>query len=301
MTKPPRRHHLVPKFYLRRFAKNDRVRVRSRDQTKSFETSVENASVRSHYYAIDMTDGSRSTDVEELLAKIEGAAAEVIRDLEKGVLPTGEARDLFSFFMTLQMTRTQVQRNTLDDMGTAVVRRLLEIAPIDWAHDIFVKKHGREPNPDELDDERARLRAVAVTARLEGTQNNHIEAMLKNARALAPLLGERHWCVMDFGGPLLLTSDNPVLPYSPPSEIAPGWGVGIANAAFVCYPIDPQRALFMFRSDLGPTPPRMMATRNEAEGMNRDIAFQAEEWIFHHPDLTHNEIKDLPKREPRIR
>lgn len=300
MAKPPRRHHLVPKFYLRRFSKDDSVRVRSRDLTKSFPASIENASVRSHYYSLDLEDGSRSTAVETMLSEIEGIAAEVIRGFDAGSIPFGESREMFAFFMTLQMTRTQAQRTTLDEMGTAVVRRMLEIAPIDMARDMFMKRHEREPTADELSNERSRIRQAAKSASLEGTQNNHIEAMLTNARDLAPFLGERHWCVMDFGEPLLLTSDNPVLPYSPPSEIPAGWGIGIANAAFVAYPLDPQHALFMFRKDEGPVPTRLPATRDEAVGMNRDIAFQAEDWIFQHPDLKHEEINSLPRRSSRI-
>lgn len=301
MAKPPRRHHLVPKFYLRRFAKHERVRVRPRDfGKKAFETHVENASVRSHYYTVDLKDGTRSTAIEKMLSEVEGAAADVFRGLDNGVIPSGEAREMFSFYMTLQMTRTQSQRKTMDEMGTAVVRRLLEIAPIAMARDLFVKRTGHEPRDDELERERAQIRAQAKSAILEGTQNNHIEAMLTNARDLAPLLGERGWSVIDFGEPLLLTSDNPVLPYSPPSEIPAGWGVGIANAAFVAYPLDPQHALFMYRREFGPVPPRQSATRKEAAGMNRDVALQAEDWIFEHPDLAHVELEGLPSRGSHI-
>jgi hypothetical protein len=255
--------------------------------------------VRSHYYTVDLDDGSRSTAIEKMLSEIEGGAAEVIRGLVKGEIPSGETRELFAFFMTLQMMRTQSQRNAMDHIGTTVVRRLLELAPIDMAKDLFRKRHDREPSDDELATEREDMRALASDTTVEGTQNNQIETMLTLAQNLAPHLGERSWCVTDFGEPMLLTSDNPVLPYSPQSEIQPGWGVGIANAAFVAYPLDPQHALFMYRRDTVRVPPRQRGTREEAEGMNYDIAFQAEELIFEHPELSHHELGGLPPRGPR--
>lgn len=303
--KAPRRHHTVPKFYLRRFAKNNQVRVRSRDLTRSFITSVENASVRSHYYTLDVSDGERSTAVEKMLSEVEGRAAAVMQGLDRGQLPTGAERDAFAFFLALQITRTQSQRNALDEMATAVAQRLLEIAPSDWARETFNEHHGREPNAEELAIERERFRRHAASVSVEHAQNTQIEGMLRVAEGLVEHLAARIWTVMDTGGPRLLTSDSPVLPYSAPSDRDSFWGVGVGNAVFVCYPLDPQRALFMWRPDQIGAPlaaqhsvadalrARQRMTTAEAIGMNRDIAFQAEEWIFEHPDLQHDEIDDL--------
>jgi len=47
--------------------------------------------------------------------------------------------------------------------------------------------------------------------------------------------------------------------------------------------------------------PRMHGSEEEARGMNSDIAFQAEEWIFQHPDLSHDEIANLPPAEVDIK
>lgn len=302
-SKPPRRHHLVPKFYLRRFARNEQIRVRSRDLTKSFINSISDASVRTHYYSVELSDGTRSPQVEQALAKVEGAANKIILGMDEGRLPTGEDKKTFSFFLALQMTRTQAQRNSLDSKGTAVIRRLMQIAPIDLATDVFREKHKRAPNTEELKESRDRIRKAADATTLSYTSNAHIETMIESAKYLAPFLARRAWCLMDFDRPLLLTSDSPVLPYSPPSELG-FWGVGVANARFVCYPLDPRCALFMFNTESSAQTiqlPRMHGSEEEARGMNFDIAFQAEEWIFQHPDLSHDEIANLPPAEVDIK
>jgi len=312
-AKEPRRHHAVPKFYLRRFAKNDQIRVRSRDLKRSFITSIDNASVRSHYYTLDLSNGARSTAVEKMLSDLESTAASVIRGFDNGQLPVGAERDNFALFLALQITRTQSQRNAMDELATAVTQRLLEIAPSDWAREAFTKEHGRAPDAQELAIERERFRSAAATASVEHAQNTHIEGMLRVAEGLVEHLTARFWTLMDFGEPRLLTSDSPVVPYSPPSEMDAFWGVGVGNAKIVYYPLDPQHALFMWRADQIDAPltaqqlvadalrAQMRVTRSEAIEMNRDIAFQAEEWIFEHPDLRHGEISDLPLAPPRVR
>ena len=48
----PKRHHLVPQFYLKRFGLNDRVDLLDpNDLRKSRSVTIENAIVQRHFYS----------------------------------------------------------------------------------------------------------------------------------------------------------------------------------------------------------------------------------------------------------
>ena len=297
--KNPARHHLVPKFYLRRFSRRDQVRVVTRDLAKSFIANIADASVRTHYYSVDLPDGTRSSAVEGFLSHVEGSAAQVMHDLDDGRLPNAKGRATFARFLALQIARTQDDRRARDEAGTALARRMLELAPIDWAAGLLTRKLGREPTESEIDAKRHAMRALAPEVALEHTQNSHIEAMLSMADYLVDFLLDRQWSIMVFRDPILLTGDAPVVCYSPQSEQG-FWGVGVANAGFVAFPVSTRRALVMFRADVGLKPAQLQGTRLFAHGMNEQLAYQCEELIFHHPDIKHEELIELPPKGPRV-
>ncbi len=62
----PKRHHLVPEFYLRRLAHNGIVELVDRhDPQRVDRVSVQNALVEKHFYGIDTEDG-RDTAMENV-------------------------------------------------------------------------------------------------------------------------------------------------------------------------------------------------------------------------------------------
>ena len=80
----PRRHHLLPRFYLRSFAdERERLTVVPRAGASGPQTTytatVENILVERDYYAIRDEDGERSQVVEKALGRLEGAAAMALR------------------------------------------------------------------------------------------------------------------------------------------------------------------------------------------------------------------------------
>ncbi|MET8197417.1 DUF4238 domain-containing protein [Micromonospora sp. NPDC005222] len=75
-----RRHHIVPRFYLQRFADQRgllRRIVLPGDVRHS--VSVTDATVAKDFYLVEEEDGSRSDRVEELLGDVETEAAEAFR------------------------------------------------------------------------------------------------------------------------------------------------------------------------------------------------------------------------------
>jgi hypothetical protein len=73
----PRRHHLVPESYLRRFAdERDQVRVVSRtDPGHTFVTGITNTAVERDFYTVETDDGP-SQEIEKLLSRLGAAPLE---------------------------------------------------------------------------------------------------------------------------------------------------------------------------------------------------------------------------------
>src|SRR4051794_16387909 len=67
----PKRHHIVPQFYMKRFAQNDLVEVVTRDDfSKVFQTGTANALVEKQFYTMESSATGPDLWVEqELFAK----------------------------------------------------------------------------------------------------------------------------------------------------------------------------------------------------------------------------------------
>ena len=113
-----KRHHTVPRFFLRRFAaENGLLRVVERDDfSKWFETGVENALAQTHFYSIDTEEGPNTGVEEERRAKtVEGPAARALRRIvDEGVFPpmAGLRKALCTFF-AFQFVRGEGKRAAL--------------------------------------------------------------------------------------------------------------------------------------------------------------------------------------------
>ena len=109
----PKRHHIVPEFYLRRFADAGKVELLKRSNlAESIHTSVENALVERHFYSID-TDEGRDSQVEKMLgSQVEpGAARAITRLVDEGrSLSLPGLRRAVSTFLAFQYVRGPAMR-----------------------------------------------------------------------------------------------------------------------------------------------------------------------------------------------
>jgi hypothetical protein len=104
-----KRHHFVPRAYLERFGRDDRVAVRWRDRPGIVVTRTLNVAVESGFYTTEALDGSGSVIIEEGLADIDGEAHMVIDAvLSEGALPGpgSSQRKTLAYYLAIQKSRT---------------------------------------------------------------------------------------------------------------------------------------------------------------------------------------------------
>ena len=146
----PRRHHLLPRFYLRLFAdERERMTVVPRAGANGPQTTytatVENVLVERDYYAIRDEEGERSQVVEEALGRLEGAAATAVRALlDEGLVLSDELRAAWSEFMAVQVTRGRQFRESLGNFTSEVARSMLEVTAANAPDEYFAQNERRD-------------------------------------------------------------------------------------------------------------------------------------------------------------
>ena len=108
----PRRHHLVPVFYLKHWADDGKIRVTDIDKRKSWITTPKRAASENDYYRIESPDLDPEDEppllFEVTLSRIERWGADFIAALlddPVGALRDDQMRVLFSYYMAFQYVR----------------------------------------------------------------------------------------------------------------------------------------------------------------------------------------------------
>jgi hypothetical protein len=122
MVQVTRRQHYVPVFYLRRFSKDEKIWVFDKQESKKFETSIDNVAVENYFYCDETQQ-----EIEQLLAHIEGFVAtiitKIVNDRTISNLTAIEHKWL-SFWIFLQDLRTRRFRSEHRDAFIKVLNRL---------------------------------------------------------------------------------------------------------------------------------------------------------------------------------
>jgi hypothetical protein len=259
----PRRHHLVPRFFLKRFAKSDKLVMIRRDdpQGKPHTTGTQNAAVESDFYKVTTTEGEQSMAIETYLSGVEADAGAAMQRLAtpNGFPPSPHDRKGISRFLAFQTIRGQNARSWIQQQ---------------LAHGGRMGSLPGAP-PQELSRER------------------HLHLMLDMAEELAMVFMLKAWRIIWFQRVSLLTSDAPVAPASQQDGPA-----GIFNADWVLFPFDPLHAL-VFAQDGGAERP-VTGTQETADYINQCVASQAHRWIYHRPNHSPLTRFTLPTREPNV-
>ncbi len=288
MTEPksaPKRHHFVPKFYLRNFSDHKkRVRMYARGtEKKPIVTSVNNAAVESGFYTTTEESGETSQAVEELLSRIEGLAKAAIARMLKGQFPPDlEDRSNLSLFMALQLLRTPEHRRGYEARFDYTLKVMFE----DWNGENVrerLKGRGIEPT-DEAVAEIMEVVENLHNYRVVPHQNEHMRTMLNVAGKVAPVILERSWLLGHSQRATFVTSDHPVVWRSEPSKTSKFMGIGVGNADEVYFPLDRHHALAMALPDSLLEGRTVQLNADAVLFVNSLEAAYSYKWVYQHPD-----------------
>lgn len=246
--KLPRRHHYVPRSYLERWAAGGRVLVRRRDG-RAFEADPRNVAVEVGLYDVAGPDGRISSEIEDLLAVIDGAAIDVLRTIDRAlVAPATETEDRskLAAFLALQFTRTRESQER-----TGFPMRVLAYAgdrelTAELVGEYLNRVHLRG-KPMAREAEAAYLFVAQARKEKPLTPEAVLRLSLTSTRELIPLLTDMNWALELDSERRLITSDAPLVLWISPTRENEFRGIGIRNADEIRFPLDPAKQLVLSR------------------------------------------------------
>jgi hypothetical protein len=316
--KRPKAHHVLPQFYLRAWADGKgNISALLRDG-KTFETGAEALAVEKDFYTAELPDGTKDAGVELALAEVDTAGAAVHASMLRREFPIKPDQKIaFSRWLGLQWVRGRNRRvsgqELADKMQKMIIRMGLENAAMDPGEvdarsgqddlsDVFDGSEGF-PIPDFShlgEEERKQAEKELNEVEFEMPRPVLLLQMLKMMFPAAVPFEEAEWHLLAFDGPLLFTSDEPIIlqrDWRPENAFL---GVGPASADQMYVPISSSLCLAVIRSggvgretirDL----PEDEATKINAQSVNT--------WwsqMFHHPQGPAFPIDVRPLPDERI-
>ena len=294
-------HHIVPRFYLRRFAdERERITVVDRVTGQRRDVHVDQAHRQRDFYTFVNTDGESDGRVEQLLEQVEGQAATALRNTFQTVFgrwpPMGEHRLELIQFVAFQYLRGRRHRRQMEMMADFAFR--LELSQVTKANvRDFLRGRGVEPTSEAVGE------ALTVLADLDdievAPQNNHyIESMLRAFPRMLPILAQRRMSLVQWEEPRLVTCDEPVLLLPWPDT--QGRGVGIQTAMEVWMPLDPRRLLVLAHERVGS--PEVVVSGEDVseliESINMGIIANSHECVFMTPGTKFPGSSYVPGEQP---
>jgi hypothetical protein len=265
-VRPPRRHHLVPRFILERFAKDGALELIERDDlSKVIPSSVSNALLMKDFYSLE-TDQGRDPIVEKFLATdIEGPAAEQIRRLVEGgrSLAAPGVRGPISMFLAMQKVRGRASREMLVEHSKATARVMMSMATPAMVLRVARERGDHEMTEAEAADTAEYARSGEYEIEIQHEANLHMGTLLEPVPDLAKMLYARTWRLLTFADPVLVTCDEPVALIGEDAR-SPGDAGGLKRAQSIVFTLDPRHALVLIRADVEPEDDRSDAGAYQA-------------------------------------
>ena len=304
-----KRHHVVPQFYLRGFAQNERLTSVRLDGPEVVPQSVRKAASVTNFYALEgHPDGTDA--FERVLSFIEGEAAKVVDKVVSGTWPLSvQDRGTLGYFVALQVVRGQDHRRTMESVMAQLAR--LEIGANGRAggKGWFKRNIGVE-----LTDEQASAawgEAIQPSGPpLSVPAAMHVKQIVDLSDELLPAILGRPWLLVEFDRRSLITSDSPVGLVRDPKDTHPFLGVGFHNAQAVTFPLTRKLGILMLdpiaiseqmsidKVAAGLADFRQPGSTALEKEINRHTAASASEWLFHHPDDDRFLPREMPKSRP---
>lgn len=281
-----KRHHFVPQFYLRRFAAhepNEEIWTYDMQTGEVRGSSVENTAFEKYLYSVTLEDGSRTDDLENLIADIEGRAAPVLDHVLAGENIEGQERADFASFLALMHVRTDAYRLQFAQAMTSFMQLEAYVtAGHEEAFQSLIERFQRDVRP--MSDEEIKQARQAMRNPQDfrvSVDKGWTLAALGFHEELTAILHGMTWTVMRAGAPrYFITGANPLV-YGVPQHLRDPFygGDGLCHEHVeVTMPLSTDSCLLAtWKKDK----PRLgLAPAEAVKDLNRVRAYYASRFLF---------------------
>jgi hypothetical protein len=300
-TSAPRKHHVVPASYLRRW-EGERHTIRMTDALTRHTTLLSPRKALKHtdFYRLESPDIEVGTIppqlMETLLSDIEAQAKRILDEyIRTGSCDDPQEMAWLAWFFAMQITRGVSNRLEQAHITTNAMKLQFSGWTDETIREFLVRK-GDPAEPDDVASARRAIDDVAAGNVWIAPQDPAAAAMsAKMALEIGETLLGRRWLIFrsPYGG--LITCDEPVVMVPEPGEDR-GQRPGVANAGVIIVALDPHTLLAMFRRDLIPTGagriPGLLPS--EVHELDVEIAANSHRWLIEQPQRSATLSLPLP-------
>jgi hypothetical protein len=290
VTKPKRRHHVNPRFYLRAFQIEDEEGYIWRYDSTSGEVlklSIGDAAVQRDYYSHVNSDGLRDTEfVENFISDVEGVVAPVFQKTLTGEELNEQERMTFAFFVALSFLRAPAnRRQTAELMGmfakTIAFKNASDPRRFQTSYRQYEKHEKIEPEDQLSDCEIEELRVSTLSDEYELNVAEQVTLLpLVHIKEMAEIVFQMKWTWANAQeGIDFITGDSPVVREIDPKHQHPMEGPGFGNkSVVVSLPLSPSLCWIGTWNEA--MPDKGIATKTRVKSLNRSCAIHAERYLY---------------------
>ena len=280
-NKIPKRHHYVPRVYLKSWTnESGLIAFRRRDNSTHVLTSTLNVAVEKGFHGV----GQEAIEREKFFGKLETQWPRLRQSLVDGKPLDSEARNTIARFLAYQRARNREERSRAEFHKS--VTRFLGNRTLDNSsiREFLVEHWGTSnPTPGEI----AGARTYAEIFRHKDFSDDFsldVVKMTDTMDIMSDLLKAFTWRVERMPKAELLTSDAPVVYWRKRSPKDKFEGIGPTGAEEIWFPLDPLHLLVLAK-----TPGKLglwkMSTKR-LTFVNREIASRCYEAIIGSPSSS---------------
>jgi hypothetical protein len=282
-----RKHHLVPRSYLVRWAVENQIRVTETSTAKSYITSPERAAKETDFYRIETEDPDFAPPLlfEAALGEFEGRAQpclDVLVSDGPDALGPQQALDT-GIYLGLQYARGRAVRQQIQQASHLAAVAWVEAIPDDKVAEIL-QRQGTDATPEAVARAKEAINALSEgKIRASPVRSSLVAMAMDMGLKLWPFFLARRWKVLHSSLPLI-TSDEPVAMIGGPGSNRRVLS-GHATARVATFPLDPHHLLAMFHPGLRLDATALVSelTADEARQLNIETASNSYRWCFERP------------------
>ncbi len=273
-------HHYIPRFYLFRFCREEMFWLFDRERNVYRHQSPIRTAAENEYYSFDLENGEKTSEVEDLLAEIEGPVNPILEKLEARNPITDVEKSNLATFIALLKTRTPDFRSITHEIGEILVNKL--------SSEIFRNEKTVESAMKRYEDENGISLGISAAEMLAFDKANEfdvsfpnqvpISQMLNTGMELQNILIQMDWEIFHTAGKFsFLTTDNPFAVV--PSETTPpgSYGIGTIGTKKIV-PLSQSMCLVM--GDKGPDIRHLGVDGKGVRRINELVVQQAFGYVF---------------------
>jgi hypothetical protein len=274
-----KRHHFLPEFYLRGFAREGYLWLYDREKREYRRQAPRNTAVVSQFYTTALEGGETDTLVEEMLSQNESKAKPIIDSLIAGESLAHPQRADLSYFLAFLFARTPKFEREIIQIADSMHKQVAKegIPTVEAAEKILLKSNPTPSITVQSFYDFVHKEQFSIT----GHRNLTLELMISQARKAAKELVFMNWEVVHAPAKRsFITSDSPfgyIVPESLHGTNEPIFGI-LSTKIFKVIPLSAKIALRI--GGPGISFSHVEATRQELGEINVAVAKECERFLI---------------------